>query len=112
MNDYLLPLCTKEVFRAGSTDVGDVSWLCPTAQIGVAAWPNGCPGHSWQAVSCDATEIGKKAALHAGKVLATAAVELLQRPELLERAKAEFAERTASGFICPIEEGAVPTVAD
>ena len=47
--------------------MGDVSWLTPTAQIHVAAWPNGCPGHSWQNVSCDRTEIGHKAAVHAGK---------------------------------------------
>lgn len=48
MNDVLLPLFTGEAFCPGSTDVGDVSWQCPTAQLHVASWPNGCPGHSWQ----------------------------------------------------------------
>ena len=51
------PLYQGDAFKAGSTDVGDVSWLTPTAQIHVAAWPNGCPGHSWQNVSCDGSEI-------------------------------------------------------
>ncbi len=51
MNDFLLPLYQGEAFSPGSTDVGDVSWLCPTAQIHVAAYPNGTPGHSWQVVS-------------------------------------------------------------
>ena len=60
MNSFLLPLYQGDVFRPGSTDVGDVSWQCPTAQIEVAAWPNGCPGHSWQNVSCDRTSIGHK----------------------------------------------------
>ena len=48
MNAFLAPLYKGEAFQAGSTDVGDVSWLTPTAQIHVASWPNGCPGHSWQ----------------------------------------------------------------
>ena len=112
MNDFLLPLYQGEAFRPGSTDVGDVSWECPTAQIHVAAWPNGCPGHSWQNVSCDRTAVGHKAAVHAGKVLCAAAIDLLNSPETLEAAKAEFLERTAEGYTCPIPADAVPTVAD
>lgn len=112
MNDFLLPLYQGEAFKPGSTDVGDVSWQCPTAQIHVAAWPNGCPGHSWQNVSCDRTSIGYKAAVHAGKVLAAAAIDLLNQPSLLEEAKAEFLERTAEGYTCPIPADAVPTIAD
>lgn len=42
MNAFLAPLYQGNAFKAGSTDVGDVSWLTPTAQIHVAAWPNGC----------------------------------------------------------------------
>ncbi len=112
MNDFLLPLYQGEAFKPGSTDVGDVSWQTPTAQISVAAWPNGCPGHSWQNVSCDRTEIGHKAAVHAGKVLAAAVIDLMETPSLLAAARAEFEERTASGYVCPIPADAVPTVAD
>ena len=111
MNSFLLPLYQGDAFQPGSTDVGDVSWQCPTAQIHVAAWPNGCPGHSWQNVSCDRTDIGHKAALHAGKVLSAAVMDLLTRPELLEEAKAEFRRRTAEGYVCPIPADAVPTIA-
>ena len=75
MNRFLLPLYQGDAFQPGSTDVGDVSWQCPTAQIHVAAWPNGCPGHSWQNVSCGRTDIGHKAALHAGEVLAASLFE-------------------------------------
>ncbi len=110
MNGFLAPLYQGEAFKAGSTDVGDVSWLTPTAQIHVAAWPNGCPGHSWQNVSCDRTDIGHKAAVHAGKVLAAAAIDLMENPELLKEARAEFERRTASGFVCPIPADAVPVV--
>lgn len=112
MNAFLAPLYQGEAFQAGSTDVGDVSWLTPTAQIHVASWPNGCPGHSWQNVSCDGTGIGHKAAVHAGKVLAAAAVDLLTRPELLKEAREEFGKRTADGYVCPIPEDAVPVVPD
>ncbi len=112
MNAFLAPLYQGEAFRAGSTDVGDVSWLTPTAQIHVAAWPNGCPGHSWQNVSCDRTKIGHKAAVHAGKVLAAAAIDLLTQPELLEKARAEFEKRTAEGYTCPIPEDASPVIPD
>ena len=112
MNDFLLPLFAGECFQPGSTDVGDVSWLTPTAQIHVAAWPNGCPGHSWQNVSCDRTAIGHKAAVHAGKVLAAAAIDLMERPDVLAAARAEFELRTAEGYTCPIPADAVPIVAD
>lgn len=112
MNAFLAPLYTGEAFEAGSTDVGDVSWLTPTAQIHVAAWPNGCPGHSWQIVSCNKTSIGHKAALLAGKVLATGAIDLFQNLNLLKEAREEFEKRTKDGFICPIPEGALPVVPD
>ena len=78
----------------------------------MAAWPNGCPGHSWQNVSCDRTAIGHKAAVHAGKVLCAAAIDLLERPDILAAAREEFELRTAEGYTCPIPEGAVPIVAD
>ncbi|MCI9164168.1 MAG: amidohydrolase [Lachnospiraceae bacterium] len=112
MNDFLIPLYKGEAFHPGSTDVGDVSWLTPTAQIHVAAWPNGCPGHSWQNVSCDRTEIGHKAAVHAGKVLAATVIDLFTDPELLRAAREEFEKRTARGYVCPIPEDAVPVVPD
>ena len=78
----------------------------------MAAWPNGCPGHSWQSVSCDRTEIGHKAALHAAKVLAGAAMDLLADPLLLREAREEFEKRTVSGYVCPIPQDAVPVIPD
>ena len=112
MNGFLTPLYQKDAFKAGSTDVGDVSWLTPTAQIHVAAWPNGCPGHSWQNVSCDRTEIGHKAAVHAGKVIAATAIDLIEDTSLLDEARAEFEKRTKAGFVCPIPADAVPVIPD
>ena len=112
MNDFLLPYFTGEAFRAGSTDVGDVSWLCPTAQCSVASIPNGCPGHSWQVVSCGTTSIAHKAALHAGRVIACTAIDLFTQPGRLAQAKAEFDQAAEGGYVCPIPPDAVPVVAD
>lgn len=112
MNAFLAPLYTGDAFEPGSTDVGDVSWLTPTAQIHVAAWPNGTPGHSWQIVSCDRTKIGHKAALQAGKVLAAGAIDLFEDPGLLKKAREEFEGRTREGYTCPIPEDAVPVIPD
>ena len=35
----------------GSTDVGDVSWVVPTAGMRAASWVPGTASHSWQAVA-------------------------------------------------------------
>ena len=112
MNDFLLPRFTGVAFNPGSTDVGDVSWLTPTVQAHVAAFPNGCPGHSWQNVSCGASSLGRKAALHAGKLLCASVIDLFSDPALLAAAREEFDGRTAEGYVCPIPPDAVPTIAD
>ena len=111
-NDFLMPLYQGPAFNAGSTDVGDVSYQCPTAQIHVAVWPNHVPCHSWQVVSCNKTPMAHKATVHAGKVLCAAAIDLLEQPELLAGAKAEFLKRTAGGYTCPIPADAVPAPLD
>jgi len=44
----------------------------------------------------------------AAKVLAGTAVDLLSDEALLARARVEFEERSAGGYVCPIEQDAVP----
>ncbi len=102
INDFIAPLHRGYHFSPGSTDVGDVSWQTPTVQIYTASFTSGAPGHSWQNVSVGRTSIGHKGMLYAAKVIASAAVELYEAPELLAAAKAEFAENTAAGYTCPI----------
>jgi aminobenzoyl-glutamate utilization protein B len=77
----------------GSTDVGDVSWQVPTTGFTTACWVPGTPGHSWQAVACGGTTIGKKGMLLAAKVLSATAWDLFQDPKLIAEAKAEFKRR-------------------
>lgn len=108
LNDFLMPLYAGSCFTPGSTDVGDVSWLTPTAQIHALTWPSGVPGHSWQAVSCGKSSMAYKGMRTAAKVLAATAIDLMADRALLAAAKAEFAEAARSGYVCPIEPGAVP----
>jgi len=103
----------QNVQNYGSTDVGDVSWVCPTAQIVTATYPVGTPGHSWQKTALGKTSTAHKATLYAAKVMGAAGIELLQNPELVEKAKAEHKERVgAEGYKCPIPEGVRPRAID
>lgn len=86
----------------GSTDVGDVSWVVPTTGFGTATWVPGTPGHSWQAVACGGTSIGRKGMQLAAKVLAATAWDLFTDPKLVEAAKAEFAQRKGNRGYKPI----------
>ena len=106
--DFLMPAYSGTGFIAGSTDVGDVSWQTPTAQIEVVTWPGGMPGHTWQTVACGKSSIAYKGMLCAGKVLALAAMELIENRELLKKAQAEFKKKSVLGYTCPIESGAEP----
>ena len=109
LNDFLLPYYSGEDFTPGSTDVGDVSWLTPTAQFTALCFPAGAPGHSWQNVSCGGSSIGDKGMLWAAKVLCGAAADLFSDPAILAAARGDFAKRTEKhGYVCPIPPEAVP----
>ncbi len=100
--DFVAPLYRGYHFSPGSTDVGDVSWQTPTAQINTACFTLASPGHSWQNVSVGKTSIGHKGLIYAAKVIAKTAVDLFENPELLRGAKAEFRENAGEGYTCPI----------
>lgn len=108
INDYLIPYHYSEFQNFGSTDVGDVSWLVPTAQINCTCFASKSPGHSWQNVSCGGTSIGHKGLLLAGKVIAATAIDLFEDPALIEAAQKEFAEKTTGGYYCPVPKDAKP----
>lgn len=93
----------------GSTDVGDVSWIVPTAQIGTACWVLGTPAHTWQVVTIGATSIGHKGMLQAGKIMAGTAFDVMKNPELLAKSKRELKERLGDNtYKCPIPEEVLP----
>jgi aminobenzoyl-glutamate utilization protein B len=94
---------------SGSTDVGDVSWIVPTVQLWGACWAVGTPGHTWQVVTQGKSGAAHKGMVHAAKVMAATALDLIQDPALLVRAKAELRERVgAAGYVCPIPDAVIP----
>jgi aminobenzoyl-glutamate utilization protein B len=93
LNDAIEELPATPSHDAGSTDVGDISWHVPTGGLGTACFAAGSPGHSWQNVAAIGSPIGHKGMLVAAKVLALSAVDLLQDPQALKDAKADFQER-------------------
>ena len=82
----------------GSTDVGDVSWMVPTAGLRTATWVPGTSAHSWQAVAAGGMSIGMKGMMIAAKTIAGAAVDLYNDPEAIISAKQELIERRGPKF--------------
>ncbi|GED67878.1 aminobenzoyl-glutamate utilization protein B [Brevibacillus reuszeri] len=111
MVSWINPYTGATIPLNGSTDVGDVSWITPTAQCTTACFINGSTLHSWQWVTLGATSMAHKGMLHAGKVMASTAIDMLKNPELIEKAKAELKQRLGkTTYVNPIPEGVMPSV--
>jgi aminobenzoyl-glutamate utilization protein B len=85
----VLPVPTG-VEMGGSSDVGDVSWQIPTMGAVYSAWPRHIPPHQWGCTACHGMSIGRKATLHAAKVLAATGLDLLTEPDLRTEIQTEF----------------------
>ena len=82
----------------GSTDVGDVSWMVPTAGLRTATWVPGTSAHTWQAVSVGGMSIGMKGMMNAAKTIAGTAVDIYSNPEIVKSANKELLERRGPKF--------------
>ena len=92
----------QEIRRAismGSTDVGDISWNVPTAEISTATWVPGTSAHTWQAIAAGGTTIGIKGLQLAAKALALTAADFYENPQLLQQARAALEEQRGADFI-------------
>lgn len=88
---------------AASGDIGDVSYVCPTAEIYTATWAAGTAAHTWQATAQGKSGLAHKGLLFAGKVLAGAAIDLINDPEKLALAWEEHRQLTDNKpFVSPI----------
>ena len=81
-----------------STDVGDVSWLVPTAGLMTATWVPGTTGHSWQAVAAGGMSIGHKGMMISAKTMTLTAIDIYKNPEVVNIALKELKERQGEGF--------------
>ena len=84
--------------RAGSTDVGDVSWHVPTVEVITATWVPGTAPHTWQAAAAGGSTVGVKGMMVAAKTLALTAIDLLSNPIHIENARVEFEEDRGPAF--------------
>jgi aminobenzoyl-glutamate utilization protein B len=85
----------SEGYFSASSDVGDVSWIVPTAALGTATWVPGIPAHSWQSAACSGMSIGRKGMVVAAKTMALSAMDLFTDPAELKAARASFEQRRA-----------------
>jgi len=105
--DFVFPL-REGPTSPGSTDVSDVSWVCPTVQVHTATWASRSPGHSWQNIAQGIGTASKKRTYYAGEVMGATAIDLFEMPDVIEKAKAELKMREPGGYKCPIPEGVMP----
>jgi aminobenzoyl-glutamate utilization protein B len=78
----------------GSDDIGDVSWTVPTVPLRYPANIPNLPGHHWANAIAMATPIAHKGTIAGARAQAMMLLDLLLRPELVQQAKAYFAEQT------------------
>ena len=75
---------------AGSTDMANVSWVCPTIHPDLAIAPEGTPGHSILFRDAAATPRADDTTLLAATLVAQTALDLFSDPALVEAAWQEF----------------------
>jgi len=92
------PFEVIEIGTGGSTDVGDVSWMVPTAGLRTATWVPGTSAHTWQAVAAGGMSIGKKGMMNAAKTLTLTALDIFKNPAVIDKAKAELERRRGADF--------------
>ena len=99
----ILPCPDKEECGMASSDVGDVSWICPTVQCSTVTMPGGTVMHSWQEVAVGKSTMAHKGMLQASKIMAGTVIDALEDPSIIEASKAELTRRTGGApYVCPI----------
>ena len=109
--DFVAPLESTSNGGIGSTDVGDVSWVVPTVQARVATCAVGTTFHTWQTVAQGKSAAAHKGMVHAAKIMASTASNLIKNPKKIVEAKKEFDDKIKRNpYICPIPDGVIPPI--
>jgi aminobenzoyl-glutamate utilization protein B len=85
-----LVAASGEFVGGGSSDVGDVTLIAPTATITFPGAAPGVIGHHWSNVACWYGSTGWKGLNAGAKAIAASAVDLLTKPEELAKLRQEF----------------------
>jgi len=89
----------------GSTDYGDVEFICPGFQVNECTTASLAPGHSWMVTASVGSSIGMKGMMRAAKILALGAYKIMEDPARLQAAKDEFNESLhGETYVCPIDD--------
>lgn len=111
VSELILPYAHAASLLPGSSDIGDVSWVVPTAQLTVACNVLGTPGHSWQMVAQGRAGLAHKGMLIAGKVLARTALNVFLHPEVIAEAKNELKQTLGDErYVSPIPPEVKPKI--
>jgi len=98
----------RNIVATGSTDVGDVSYRVPTAQLmGATAIP-GTVAHTWQMTAQVGTSIGDKCCEAVARAIALACVRLCEQPALADQARRELLEETGGAYESPLPDDVLP----
>lgn len=93
----------------GSSDVGEVTLVAPTATL---RFPGGVPGmigHHWSAVSAYYGTAAWKGLNTGARVMAATAIDLLTKPQILDEIRKEFEEYSKDHpYKSLLPEGAEP----
>lgn len=76
----------------GSSDVGEVTLVAPTATLNFPGIVPGAIGHHWSTVTCNYGTAAWKGLNTGARVMAATAIDLLTKPKVLAEIKAEFTE--------------------
>ncbi len=99
--DFIVPVDARGEVMIGSTDVADVSWAVPTIQARVATHAIGTPGHSWQITAQGKAPAAHKGMVHAAKIMAGTAIDVMTDETLMARAKKDHQERLGkTPYVC------------
>lgn len=100
---------TEDILFA-STDVADVSWVVPTAQLTSATSTFATPLHTWQMTAQGLSSFAHKGMLRAAAAMALTATNLLSSKDNLKKIQDEFHQFQAiHPYNCPIGKDIRPT---
>ena len=96
----------------GSDDIGDISWVVPTATLRFPSNIAGGAGHNWNKGIAMATPIAHKGATAGARVQARTLLDFLLQPELVQQAQDYFdnvqtRDRQYTTFLRPEDEPAI-----
>lgn len=106
----IAPLELSPVAKPGSTDVGDVSYVTPTAQLLMATTALGTSPHTWQMTAQGNTSIARKGLHAAAGAMAMASIKVIEQPELAKKAREALNQETGGTYVCPIPEDVQPKI--